>query len=333
MPERSTVPPIEKLRAMSARRTALLAWYREYGRHDLPWRHTRDPYAILISEVMLQQTQVDRVRSYWDAWMRRWPTVQALARARRGSVIRAWAGLGYNRRAVYLHQCAQYVTTHPWWGELFSYSHELASRSVGNRGFSDAEDVEMGALIAGVRGACAMWRGAVLQKRITKIARMLEELPGIGPYTSHALLAFAWNLPAPCVDTNIRRVLAHIIYHRPDIMAMSVPEVMRLAARVIPPDYGREWNYALMDYGALVFQARHVPNRTKRVVAPFKNSTRYWRGRIVAVLREHRRPLPPAVVRQRLRVLGECTEDVDALLVALVRDGVLAQHDAGFSLA
>ena len=81
---------------------ALLAWYAEPGR-DLPWRRTRDPYAILVSEVMLQQTQVSRVVPRWEEWLERWPTVEALAAAPRADVIRAWQGLGYNRRAVSLH--------------------------------------------------------------------------------------------------------------------------------------------------------------------------------------------------------------------------------------
>ena len=81
----------------------LLAWYRRNGR-DLPWRRTRDPYAILVSEVMLQQTQVERVVPRYRAWLERWPAPAALAAASRADVIRAWQGLGYNRRAVNLHR-------------------------------------------------------------------------------------------------------------------------------------------------------------------------------------------------------------------------------------
>jgi A/G-specific adenine glycosylase len=86
----------------------LLAWYRESGR-DLPWRHTRDPYAILVSEVMLQQTQVARIVPRYLEWLERWPTVEALAAATPADAIRTWSGLGYNRRAVNLHRCAQAV--------------------------------------------------------------------------------------------------------------------------------------------------------------------------------------------------------------------------------
>jgi A/G-specific adenine glycosylase len=95
----------------------LLAWYRESGR-DLPWRKTTDPYAILVSEVMLQQTQVDRVIPRWHAWRARWPSVEALAAAPAADVIVAWQGLGYNRRAISLHRAAQRVAAHGWPDDL-----------------------------------------------------------------------------------------------------------------------------------------------------------------------------------------------------------------------
>ena len=94
-----------------------MAWYRENGR-GLPWRDTRDPYAILVSEVMLQQTQVDRVLPRWRAWLERWPTMHALAAASPAEVIVEWQGLGYNRRAVSLHRAACIVADHGWPDDL-----------------------------------------------------------------------------------------------------------------------------------------------------------------------------------------------------------------------
>jgi A/G-specific adenine glycosylase len=91
----------------------LLAWYGKNGRR-LPWRETRDPYAILVSEVMLQQTQVDRVIPRWHAWLERWPTPAALAAASPADVIRAWQGLGYNRRALNLHRAAAAIAARGW---------------------------------------------------------------------------------------------------------------------------------------------------------------------------------------------------------------------------
>lgn len=87
----------------------LPAWYALRGRHDLPWRVTRDAYRVLVSEVMLQQTQVARVAPFYEQWVARWPNPGRLASASRADVIRAWGGLGYNRRAVRLHEAARAV--------------------------------------------------------------------------------------------------------------------------------------------------------------------------------------------------------------------------------
>jgi A/G-specific adenine glycosylase len=95
----------------------LRAWFRANGR-DLPWRKTRDPYAILVSEVMLQQTQVERVVPRYLAWLERWPTTEALAAASRADVIREWQGLGYNRRALHLHRAARIVADRGWPDDL-----------------------------------------------------------------------------------------------------------------------------------------------------------------------------------------------------------------------
>jgi A/G-specific adenine glycosylase len=102
---------------MGSVEAALLAWFELNGR-DLPWRKTRDPYAILVSEVMSQQTQVERVVPRWRRWLERWPTVEALAAAPAAEVIREWQGLGYNRRALALHGAARHVAAHGWPDDL-----------------------------------------------------------------------------------------------------------------------------------------------------------------------------------------------------------------------
>ncbi len=96
---------------------ALLAWYAAH-RRALPWRETRDPYPILVSEVMAQQTQVDRVVPRWERWLERWPSVEALAAAAPADVIREWQGLGYNRRALALHRAAGQIAAHGWPDDL-----------------------------------------------------------------------------------------------------------------------------------------------------------------------------------------------------------------------
>jgi len=102
------MPAKSNLKEATAFRRRLVAWFRRRGR-PLPWRRTREAYPILVSEFMLQQTQVSRVLEYWPRFLRRYPTIDDLARARVAEVREAWAGLGYYRRATNLHRLAKVV--------------------------------------------------------------------------------------------------------------------------------------------------------------------------------------------------------------------------------
>ena len=118
----------------------LLSWYAHHGR-DLPWRRTRDPYAILVSEIMLQQTQVDRVVPAYLEWLERWPTAEALAGAAVAEVIRAWQGLGYNRRALALHRAAQSIASDGWPADLTSLPGVGPYTAAAIRNFAFGDDV------------------------------------------------------------------------------------------------------------------------------------------------------------------------------------------------
>ena len=118
----------------------LLSWYGHHGR-DLPWRDTRDPYAILVSEVMLQQTQVDRVIPRYLDWLERWPTAAALAAAPAADVIRAWQGLGYNRRALALHRAAQAIASDGWPDDLTRLAGVGPYTAAAIRNFAFGDDV------------------------------------------------------------------------------------------------------------------------------------------------------------------------------------------------
>ena len=118
----------------------LAKWYAACGR-DLPWRRTRDPYAILVSEVMLQQTQVERVVPRYLAWLERWPTVDTLASATAADVIREWQGLGYNRRAVNLHRAARTVAGDGWPDDLTTLPGVGPYTAAAVRCFALGEDV------------------------------------------------------------------------------------------------------------------------------------------------------------------------------------------------
>jgi A/G-specific adenine glycosylase len=118
----------------------LLEWFAKTGR-DLPWRHMRDPYAILVSEVMLQQTQVERVIPRYLAWLERWPTVEALAEASPADVIREWQGLGYNRRGLNLHRAGRAIATGGWPDDLTSLPGVGPYTAAAIRCFAFGDDV------------------------------------------------------------------------------------------------------------------------------------------------------------------------------------------------
>ena len=189
----------------------LLAWYAIEGRTHLPWRHTHDPYAVLVSEVMLQQTQVERVLPKYRAFLARFPTLHALAEAPTAEVIQAWSSLGYNLRAVRLQQIAQ-----------------QAVREYG------------GSLPGSLDG--------------------LLGLKGIGRYTAGAVACFAFDLPAPTVDTNIRRVLWRMFRGiEPGAWPTGTyasRELLGLAEWALPAARAYDWQQALMDLGATVCLSR-----------------------------------------------------------------------------
>jgi A/G-specific adenine glycosylase len=173
----------------------VLAWGAPRLR-DLPWRRTRDPWPVLVSEVMLQQTQVARVIPRWQEFLARFPTPDACAAASLGDVLREWQGLGYPRRARHLHATAQRI-------------------------------VELGGFPRDLDGLLA--------------------LPGIGPYTARAVLAFAFELDAAVVDTNIARVYARVTGER-----LTPTRVQALADDACPSGDAWVWNQCLMDMGAIL---------------------------------------------------------------------------------
>jgi A/G-specific adenine glycosylase len=177
---------------------AVLDWSTSAGEwRDLPWRQTRDPWAVLVSEVMLQQTQVSRVVPRWHAFMARFPDPASCAGAPVADVIGLWVGLGYNRRAVQLHRAAS-------------------------------------AVVARHGG------------RLPGTLAELQALPGVGPYTARAILAFAFELPAGVVDTNVARILARAVAGR----SLSPGEAQATADSLVPVGGSWRWNQALLDLGA-----------------------------------------------------------------------------------
>lgn len=198
----------------------LRAWYRRNAR-DLPWRTTRDPYRILVSELMLQQTQVSRVMEFYPRFLERFPTLEVLADAREAHVVAAWEGLGYYARARNLHKLA---------------------RTVVREG-------------AGTWGGHAPNGGATLPAD----AQALRRLPGIGAYTAGAVSSFAFERRAALVDTNVARVITRVFAPRLHPKRnRDQKRIWAITEAALPRTGKATWvhNQALMELGALVCTAR-----------------------------------------------------------------------------
>lgn len=231
---------------------------------DLPWRNTRDPYAIWISEVMLQQTQVSRVDGRWQHWMQRFPTVPTLAAADSADVLDEWQGLGYNRRALLLHRAAQ---------QLMDRVHSDASHSCNGRTHAEFLDSHF-------------------PQEISELVR----LPGIGVATAAGIRAFAFNLPSTYIETNVRAVFLHEFFpnqHKvSDAQLIGLVEKTCPADALNPDDDPRSWYYALLDYGA--YLKKTLPNPSRRSAthvkqSQFEGSHRQKRAALVRILLQARR--------------------------------------------
>ncbi len=261
-------------------RAAVLEHFRLEGR-SFPWRDTLDPWSILVSEFMLQQTQTSRVLPKYLRWMETWPDPTALAAAPLSEVYAAWSGLGYNSRALRLREAARAVAAMP------------------------------GGRLPGDENA-------------------LLALPGVGPYTARAVLAFAWRKPVILVETNIRAaVIFHFFRGREAVRDRELEPVLDAVMDRSDP---RTWYYALMDYGAWLKKREPNPSRASAGYArqgAFRGSAREARGAVLRAvsslsgtgagldwLEEH-----SGLPRERLeRAAGD-----------LVAEGLLSYRDGRFS--
>lgn len=169
--------PLPDPQARQRFRRRLLGWYRRNGR-DLPWRRTRDPYHILVSEIMLQQTQVDRVLPKYLEWLEKYPTLEALATAPSGEVNETWRPLGYNIRPARLHAIAR--------ESVARYGGELPADEQTLRSFKGIGAYTAGAVLSFAFGR----RAAILD---TNVARVLFRVfVGTGDRTSHIAKRHLW---------------------------------------------------------------------------------------------------------------------------------------------
>jgi A/G-specific adenine glycosylase len=269
---------------LSVRKFQLTVWayYRNKGRHDLPWRQAEangsfDAYKIMVSEVMLQQTQVSRVIPKYQDFIKRFPDVKQLAAADQGEVVRVWSGLGYNRRAKFLHLAAK----------------EISSRYDGI---------------------------------VPATAAELVQLPGIGPNTAGAILAYALNCPVAFIETNIRSVFIHHFFEQQaDVTDRAILELVQ---QTLDEQQPRKWYWALMDYGVYLKQLVSNPNQRSRHYAKqskFQGSRRQLRGQVLRLLSN--RPYTKAVLAQTID-----DERLPLVLSELVDEKLIQRHGTRYRL-
>jgi len=275
-------PDAPRLRpaAVAALHRRVFAWYADHAR-DLPWRHTTDPYAILVSEVMLQQTQVSRVVPRFERWMARFPTLEALAAAALGDVLAEWSGLGYNNRGERLRRAAQAVVVAAPAGVVQGPAGVVQGPAGVVQGpagvVQGPAGVAQGPRAGAARPPAATHRRASLPVTLPE----LRSLPGVGPYTARAVLVFAHNADLAAVDANVRRVLTHELDLPHDLSPAALQAV---ADQVLPRGRARAWHNAVMDYGAAVLTGRATGIRSISRQAPFEGSRRWYRSRALRLL-------------------------------------------------
>ena len=253
-------------------------YYKTSGRNNLPWRKNINPYRIWVSEVMLQQTQVDRVIGFFDAWMNQFPTVQKLADASQIDVLKQWKGLGYNSRAIRMKQAAQVVVN--------NYKGKFPN---------DYSEI--------------------------------QKLPGIGPYTAGAILAFANSQPISIIETNIRRVFIHHFFS--DHVDIHDEDILKLVDRTLDMKNPREWYWALMDYGSFLgrtlnikgkkynpnVQSKHYTKQSK-----FEGSDREIRSNILRLLLENNNSISISKLKKEIRTFSNDDKRIKKILNQMTRE-------------
>lgn len=272
---------------MSLFEKELTLWFKKNQR-DLPWRKT-DAWGVLVSEIMLQQTPVNRVLPVYNQWMARWPSAHELSQATTAEVITAWGRLGYPRRALRLHECARVISTQ-------------------------------------------------FNNRVPETEVELRSLPGIGEYTSAAIMAFAHRQRSLVLDINIRRFFARSI-DGTEVPTLSITRQERkFRAELIPNRNPHIWAAATMELGALVCTAQNP----KCGICPIADSckwrnldypkseqvkrTQKWngtdrqcRGVIIQALRENKK-----LTKSQLSKLWNLEPQLEKALASLEKDGLIA---------
>jgi A/G-specific adenine glycosylase len=262
-------------------RKKLYDYFARHGR-DLPWRHTITPYRIVVSEIMLQQTQVDRVITRFEAFVSAFPTFKALDAASLADVYAVWQGLGYNRRALALKRIAALVV------------HEY-------------------------------------NNTVPQSVDILATFPGIGRATASSICAFAFDMPAVFVETNIRSIFIHEFYNNRE----QVPDtdIIHLVGQTIDTRHPRRWYSALMDYGTMLKKTHPNPSRKSAahtMQSPFKGSRRQVRG---AILKQLSACPNQTAAQLHTRISGSSVATLREIANALCAEGMVSKTNSRYSIA
>ncbi|MFZ9857670.1 MAG: A/G-specific adenine glycosylase [Roseiflexaceae bacterium] len=286
--------------------TTLIEWFRQNGR-DLPWRHTRDPYRILVSELMLQQTQVERVIPKYHAFLDLFPDVYALASAPTSAVITAWQGLGYNRRAIYLQRTAQAVVTQ-YDGQ---FPHDVAAL----RALPGIGDYTSGAIACFAFGQDV----AFLDTNIRRVVlRVWSDPHGEVPDEKTLRTLAAEYVPA-----------GHGWWWNQAIMELGAvtctatkPKCPTCPLRGFCNDYAAR---LAADQALEPLPQRPARRVAERKDAPFIGSNRYIRGRIIDYLRQMPTGTDQPALTTHLATLGLSIDEtrLTTVIAGLVRDGLI----------
>lgn len=245
---------------------------------DMAWRQDTRPYYVLVSEMMLQQTQVSRAEVKFAEFIDRFPTVEALAKASLGTVLTVWNGLGYNRRAKFLWQAAQLVV----------------------KDFDGIIPADKSELVT---------------------------LPGVGENTAGAILAYAFEIPAVFIETNIRTVYLHHFFANRDDVADT--EVRNIVAKTLNTENPRQWYWALMDYGAWLKsqQLGHLAqSRQYAKQSKLAGSMREMRGQILKTLTQ------ASLGKKKLHGIFGADERFKPALDSLSAEGLIEHTSQGWRL-
>ncbi len=275
--------------ARSSYEKAIVSWFKK-NKRDLPWRST-DPWGVLVSEIMLQQTPVQRVLPVYNEWMKKWPTPAKLSKATPAEVITAWGRLGYPRRALRLHECAKVITE--------------------------------------------QYKGVV-----PNTESQLRKLPGVGEYTSAAIIAFAFEGSSLVLDINIRRLFSRL-YQGEEAPTAAPTKAERLEyAELVPQKNPHLWAAATMELGALICTAKNplcgrcpVADSCKWRSLDYPQSTRIkrtqtWhgtdrqcRGTIVQALREN-----TTLSKSKILLLWDVPSQAEKAILTLLDDGLIEER-------